>query len=76
MNVAIDAFLAKNQRICRVPAVQLNYIDENTTSNAPLRRFAIALIAYMSSPDVLLKDESREKWPADALWDLAKVGWK
>ncbi|GIZ45778.1 hypothetical protein CKM354_000893100 [Cercospora kikuchii] len=56
-----------------VPINRLKFVYGNTTPDSPLRRFIIFYIAVASGLQV--KDEQRQNFPADALWDMLKLSY-
>ncbi|KAK4540190.1 hypothetical protein LTR36_009688 [Oleoguttula mirabilis] len=75
-NVTINALRDRIAKDWTVPTPQLNYIYENTTADAGLRRFCIRVIANACKSESLTGADKREMWPEDALFDALKILWE
>ncbi|KAK3645704.1 hypothetical protein LTR56_008891 [Elasticomyces elasticus] len=74
-NQVLDAVRDAIVRRWQVPAIELRNIYENTSESSGLRRLFLYIISRIGHSNLLI-DVHREKWPAEALWDLLKCVWQ
>ncbi|EMC99029.1 hypothetical protein BAUCODRAFT_387901 [Baudoinia panamericana UAMH 10762] len=75
MNVTIDAMRDVLVKRWILPRMSLGLIWENTAPGAQLRRFWIHLMAQVGLRSSL-KDEHKEFWVKDALWDVFRASYE
>ncbi|KAK5688688.1 hypothetical protein LTS10_000666 [Elasticomyces elasticus] len=70
-NQLLDAMRDEIVRLWQIPTYELHNVYENTTESSGLRRLCLYIISRTTGASKLT-DANRARWPADALWDLAK----
>ncbi|KAK5127924.1 hypothetical protein LTR85_005041 [Meristemomyces frigidus] len=74
MNAMVNAFATKNLRLWKAPTTELQYIYENTTPTAGLRRMAVFILSNACGPKILDNARANRTWPEDALSHDHKEG--